>query len=476
MGDHPHTVGKCKDQTNPRWSSGKSVLCPQPMNPSPLPPSPAPPDPGNDPMPSLFQKKVVWMALTGLAMLGIGVMVVYVIYMITEVLRFLQTVLVPLAFAGILAYLLDPLIKRLIRRGTPRFRAMLWVFTLFHLLMLFLFLSIVVPTIAHVGNWAGKQNRETIAASLAKTADEILGPLDKLFAPQRKKSPAPPSDIKPTVPPGETKAVPAPAPPEAQPLQESWWREWLNDPEHSGRFAEKIPHWFDAVLSGFLGVFGYLVGFIMVPFYLYYFLKDAESIRTNWDKFLPLRKSEFKTQVVAVLNEINGYLIAFFRGTMLVSLIDGALVGLSLTLIGLPYAPLLGLCVAFLGLLPYVGTILCWGAAIAISIIHFGVESNRWDSLPHLWAYPLIVTVIFALVMKINALVTAPKIIGEAVGLHPLTVIFSVLFWSLLLGPLLGALLAVPLSASVKVLFRRYIWERSLQQKLTPGDAEVGNA
>ena len=59
-------------------------------------------------------------------------------------------------------------------------------------------------------------------------------------------------------------------------------------------------------------------------------------------------------------------------------------------------------------------------------------------------------------------------------GLHPLTVIFSMLFWSLLLGGLLGALLAVPLTASVKVLFMRYIWQRRLEpaveKKLSPGE------
>ena len=438
------------------------------VNPLPLPSNSSSSETEDEPLPSPFQRKMIWAALTGLALLGIGAMFVYVIGIVTEVLRFLQTVLVPLAFAGILAYLLDPLIKRLCRRGTPRFRAMLWVFTLFHLLMLFIFLSVVVPTVAHVGNWAGKQNRETITTSLAKTADDILGPLEKFFSPQPKKLPPPSDPASPLQP-----AVTAPTPPAPK---SSWWRDWLNDPEHTGQLTEKIPHYFDAALSGFLGVFGYLVGFIMVPFYLYYFLKDAESIRTNWDRFLPLRKSEFKDQVVSVLNEINGYLIAFFRGTMLVSLIDGALVGLLLTCIGLPYAPLLGVGVALLGMLPFVGTILCWGAAMAITIIHYGVEANRWDSLPQLWAYPLIVSGIFALVMQINGLVTAPKIIGEAVGLHPLTVIFSVLFWSLLLGPLLGALLAVPLSASVKVLFRRYIWERGLQQKLATADAEVGNA
>jgi predicted PurR-regulated permease PerM len=212
------------------------------------------------------------------------------------------------------------------------------------------------------------------------------------------------------------------------------------------------------LFTGFLGVFGYLIGFIMVPLYLYYFLKEADSIKKNWSQFIPLRASGFKTEVVDVLTEINGYLIAFFRGAMLVSIIDGLLVGFFLILIGLPYATLIGLCVALFGLLPYAGHLICWIAALAVSLAHFAVEAHRWTWMPQFWAYPLLVTGIFAVIMKINAMVTAPKIIGDAVGLHALTVIFSVLFWSLLLGPLLGALLAVPLSAAVKVIFRRYIW------------------
>ena len=55
---------------------------------------------------------------------------------------------------------------------------------------------------------------------------------------------------------------------------------------------------------------------------------------------------------------------------------------------------------------------------------------------------------------------STPKIVGGSVGLHPMTVIASVFVWTLLLGGLLGAILAVPLTATVKVLLRRYIWQR----------------
>lgn len=88
---------------------------------------------------------------------------------------------------------------------------------------------------------------------------------------------------------------------------------------------------------------------------------------------------------------------------------------------------------------------------------------NAWTWLPTVWAYPVLVLLIFVILQQINGLVTAPKIVGDSVGLHPLTVIFSVLFWSFLLGGLLGALLAVPLTAALKVLFRRYLWEARLE-------------
>ena len=72
-------------------------------------------------------------------------------------------------------------------------------------------------------------------------------------------------------------------------------------------------------------------------------------------------------------------------------------------------------------------------------------------------------TCIFVGVQQINSFVTAPKIVGDSVGLHPMTVIFSVFFWTLLLGGALGTLLAVPLTAAVKVLFQRYIWDKKLR-------------
>ena len=187
---------------------------------------------------------------------------------------------------------------------------------------------------------------------------------------------------------------------------------------------------------------------------------------------------------------------------MLVAFIDGILVGIALMVFGLPYGLVIGLLLAVLGVIPFIGNILCMIPAAIIAYVHFSktvciatpkitpdigekisatidgqqisgviksVEDNHvellintWSFIPQVWAYPVIVIGIFIIVQQINSLVTAPKIVGDSVGLHPMTVIFSMLFWSLLLGGFIGALLAVPLTAAVKVLFRRYIWERKI--------------
>jgi predicted PurR-regulated permease PerM len=165
--------------------------------------------------------------------------------------------------------------------------------------------------------------------------------------------------------------------------------------------------------------------------------------------------------LVSTLQEINRYLVSFFRGQVLVAAIDGFLVGIVLSIYGLPYGFMIGVFMAVLGVIPYIGNILCLVPACIIAYLHAQSADVPFDLSP--WAYLGGVVVIFVVVQQINSLVTSPKIVGDSVGLHPLTVIFSMLFWSLVLGGFVGTLLAVPLTAAVKVLFRRFIWERQLR-------------
>lgn len=427
--------------------------------------------------PSDFQRKALWSALAALSVAVIGALAVGAVLLGTKVLGYLQPVLVPLAVAGVIAYLLQPVVSWIRRRtGLAEQRAVAAVYAAFLLGVALLLFLVLMPTFVEARSFLGniddyQKSAKALALRGIEAVEHHIG--------------------------GEAAAD-----------YYSQAVDWVS--EEAPAILAETGAWLWARLRGAFGFFGYLIGFLLVPVYLYYFLREGRKISQTWSDYLPLRASEFKDEVVGTLTEINAYLISFFRGQMVVSLIDGALVAVALTAIGLPYAMLLGVFLAILGLIPYLGNLLVMIPAVLIAVAHFGATAwapladpddadgfergqvvlvetdegrtkayaavdvrpetaeaevlvNAWRWLPQVWAYPLIVIAIFIVLQQINGFVTAPKIVGDSVGLHPLTVIFSILFWSLLLGGLLGAILAVPLTASVKVLIRRYVWENRIE-------------
>ena len=215
-------------------------------------------------------------------------------------------------------------------------------------------------------------------------------------------------------------------------------------------------------IGGFLGVTGFLLSLVMVPIYLFFLLKERPAIERRWKEYLPLRNSPLKDEVAPVLMQINSYVIAYFRGQLLVCLIDGALLGAALMALGLNFAPLIGLLVVFLTMIPYVGIVLCWIPAVLIA-------AAQWGD----WIHPLIVTAVFFGIQNLEAIFIAPRIVGNSVGLHPMTVIVSIVVWGLLIGGLLGPILAVPLTATLKVLLARYVWGRRLRERVSEQIEEV---
>jgi predicted PurR-regulated permease PerM len=161
-----------------------------------------------------------------------------------------------------------------------------------------------------------------------------------------------------------------------------------------------------------------------------------------------------KEEIADAISEINTYVIAYFRGQLLVCLVDGTLIGSALTLLGLNFAPLIGLLVVILTMIPYIGIVICWIPAVLIAAFQFG----GW--------YPFWVTLIFVLIQNLEGMFYAPRIVGQSVGLHPMTVIVSIFVWGLLIGGLLGPILAVPLTATIKVLLTRYVWGARLRERV----------
>jgi hypothetical protein len=459
--------------------------------------------------PTRFQQKTLWSALTGVAMLVLGSLLVGLVWLVGQIFGFLQPVLIPLIVAGIIAYLLDPLVRLLEKRGLRRLWAVITVF-LATLAAVTLMVAAVLPavqggrtflsevfaqTAAPVKSDVAENAVEEILAEPAET-EVITGNSGEVDDSEPDKSLLKP-DKEPDLSPALARSlhdlrekykdgpiswvltettdggepitfVNGPPPPESL---EFFWRTRAGRTlfEYKGEILKTGKRWLSVGSSKIFGFLGLVLGMIMVPVYLFFFLKDSASIRDHWHEYMPLRASHFKTELVSTLQEINGYLISFFRGQVLVGVIDGILVGIALFFFGLPYALLIGLLMAILGIIPYIGNILCLIPACIIAYLHAQSADVPFGLEP--WPYVGFVVLIFAGVQQINSLVTAPKIVGDSVGLHPLTVIFSMLFWSLVLGGFVGALLAVPLTAAVKVIFRRYFWERTLREPDIPENA-----
>lgn len=430
--------------------------------------------------PTRFQQKTLWNAATGVSILILGSLFAGLIWLTGTVFGFLQPVLVPLLVAGIIAYLLDPVVRWLEKRGMKRLWAVICVF-LALLISASLLGMALLPGIKRgrmmlkdvMGHLPAKTQTVTPQAT-TESGDAPLIEENPHLAPQlarflhdlRKDHATNPIGwaLTETTDAGEPIAY-ANGAPVATNL-EFFWRTRIGRMlyESKDTIFETGHRWLRTGTSKALGFLGLILGMIMVPIYLFFFLKDSAAIRNHWQDYVPLKASRFKTELVSCLSEINGYLISFFRGQVLVALIDGVLVGISLEIYNLPYGFLIGIFMAILGIIPYIGNILCLIPACIIGYLHaLGAPDLSFGLSP--MTYVLGVVAIFIGVQQINSLVTAPKIVGDSVGLHPLTVIFSMLFWSLLLGGFVGALLAVPLTAAMKVLFRRYVWERQLRDE-----------
>jgi predicted PurR-regulated permease PerM len=382
--------------------------------------------------PTPFQHKFFWAAVTALSFLAIAAVVTLVGSIIVKGISFLQPVLIPVAVAAILAFLLEPVVKFSMRLRLSRLASIVIVYVAFACFFLGLIIYIAPPVYRQ--SIALAQNFPSYMTKTEALATSTLNQLQKLteFDPfDAKQEPHSAGDQMTVIVRDAIKEAGA------------WIQQKFPDlAVEAGRFVQRS-------LGGFLGVFGFLLSMILVPIFLFFFLRDSASIADNWSRYLPMRASPLKSEIVSLVGEINSYLISFFRGQLIVSLIDGVMIAVALLFLGLDFAILIGIMVGVLGLIPYLGMMICYIPAVIIAAAQFG-------DLMH----PLLVTLIFILANNIDGIFIAPKIVGESVGLHPLTVIFSVLAWSLILGGLLGAILAVPLTATLKVLLKRYFWDR----------------
>jgi AI-2 transport protein TqsA len=158
---------------------------------------------------------------------------------------------------------------------------------------------------------------------------------------------------------------------------------------------------------------------------------------------------------VGIYAEIESQSRRYIATKLVISAVTGLLVGLILWSFGLPMASLFGTLAFVLNFIPSIGSVIATLLPIPIALAHFG--GNAWVTLAVV-AYPGAVHMTVGNVIE-------PKLMGHGMKLHPVTVLFSLAFWGLLWGPL-GMVLAVPITAVVRIILMRFATTRPIGELL----------
>lgn len=405
------------------------------------------------PPPTPKQAQTIWLALTGIAAATLVLLVVALIWGLGQVLQILAPVIWPLAIAGVLAYLLDPVVDILERKGIPRTRAIITVFTCAMVLMLGLLGSVVPQIVTETHDLINRV--PTYSKTVRERAQHWINnppALVKKFLVRDRPS----STTNAPAAPATTASTNAPSPtaPETETDRDFWAKAFGTDTVKSAadwfaKMAPKAGAWAVEQVSRVASFFGLVAGLALVPVYAFYFLLEKRGIETHWTDYLPVKSSQFKNELIFIIKSVNDHLISFFRGQVLVAICDGVCYTIGFLLIGLPYAVLLGAVAIVLTMIPFLGAIATCTAALILAFVQFGD-----------WQHPLLVLAVFGVVQSLEGFVIQPRIMGERTGLHALTIIIAVMVGTTVLGGILGGILAIPLTAAGKVLMLRYVWKQ----------------
>lgn len=315
----------------------------------------------------------------------------------------LSSILLPILLALILAYVLNPLVGWLVRRKVPRVLAIVIVMA-----------GILAVCSAVVAFLAASIQKEL--ASVQLNLPEYAGRLYDLI----------PAQVKVYLDIETQDKLYA----QINRLVEQLRGVSLDIAREVLAVARKA---FASTLSLILSVVGYLI----TPVYLFYFLADLPLFKQWLLELVPLR---YRDRSLGLGREIDEVLSSFIRGQLSVCAILAVLYSIGLTLIGIDLAIVIGSLSGMLFIIPYVGTVFGIVVSLMMAFLKF-----------HDLLHPLLCLGWFAIVQGVEGAVITPAVVGNKVGLHPVVAIVALFIGGQWFG-IFGMLLAVPLTAVLKVL------------------------
>lgn len=201
---------------------------------------------------------------------------------------------------------------------------------------------------------------------------------------------------------------------------------------------------------------GFIVGLLIIPFWLFYTLKDKDRGINAFNNMLP---TSWRTDVWRILRIINGVLSSYIRGQLLLGLIVGVATFIGMLVVGAQYAVILGIISGLTEIIPIIGPVL--GAIPGLILAAFHPEG---------WVMVLKVLIVYVLVQQLENNLLVPKVQGDSVKLHPSIIMVALVIGSQV-GGLFGLIVAVPVTAILRDIYL-YLYRR-FSEGYSPRDAEA---
>lgn len=331
-------------------------------------------------------------------LLGLNIFILSKIsFLFFPVIDFLSVVMLPVILSGLLFYLLNPLVDLMEKYKINRVLAISIIFIIIAILLI-IGLAVAIPNL----------QRQVVV--FAQNVPSYLEDADRVI-----------DDL-------VTKRLPDDFRPQLEQVLANFSTQataWASN------ISSKAVNWVSALISGTSQV---IVALIIMPFMLFYLLRDGKGLRDYITQFLP---NKLREPVGKVLSEVNQQLSNYVRGQITVAVIVAIMFIILFKIIGLRYAVTLGITAGFLNLVPYLGSFLAMIPALVLGLIAGPVMLLK-------------VIIVFIVEQTIEGRFVSPLILGSQLNIHPITILFVLLTSGSMFG-IWGVLLGIPIYASAKV-------------------------
>ena len=347
--------------------------------------------------------------------IGRWLLIIVSLYLIGWLLVHAGSAVTPFIFGGVLAYLFLPLVN-FFNRWLPRWLAILAVYLLTFGILVLAVALVIPPLIAQIADLI--RSLPDIA-TIQREANRLLEEYEQLLA-----------SLPPAVQAEIQSAITSAAAEGLNTLRANF----VNYLQSIGQFLV------NSVLS-VVNTVTFLLGFFLIPFWLFYVLMDQRAGRDYLDRMIhPRLRADFWAMITIIDHDLSGYL----RGQLILGTSVGLAAWIGLTALNIagmkvPYTVLLAVVAGVTELVPVIGPIIG-----AIPAILLGLADSPTTALA--------VTILYIAIQQLENHILVPRIIGESVGVHPAILMVVLVVCSQVFG-LLGAILSAPLSAMARDLF-----------------------